>query len=61
MFSLEGLKDMYIVSLYYLIAFGYFPQFEVLYHLLYIIGSALKERAQSRFHDLRPRLHHCPV
>lgn len=28
---------------YYLIAFGYFAQFEILYHLLYVISSTLKE------------------
>lgn len=32
-----------MVVLDYLISFGYFAQLEVLYHLLYIISSTLKE------------------
>lgn len=31
------------LALDYLIAFGYFAQFEVLYHLLYVISGTLKE------------------
>lgn len=34
-FSLDALD--------YLIAFGYFAKFEILYHLLYVISSTLKE------------------
>lgn len=44
----------------YLIAFGYFAQLEVLYHLLYVISSTLKEWSQACFHNLRPWLHYCP-
>lgn len=49
------------LSSYYLIAFGYFAQLEVLHHLLYIVCSTLKEGTQPSFYDLRPGLHYCPM
>lgn len=38
-----SLHSHFSVALDYLIAFGYFAQFEVLYHLLYVISSTLEE------------------
>lgn len=40
-----------------LVSTGHFAQFQVLNHLLNVVGSTLEELTQARLHNLRTRFH----